>query len=213
MENSENISPNYSDDYSKEETKIMRKTKYFREPLFSKMMAAIRKVRGTSGKHRVKEVAEETGIPCRTLRRYVELSMDDDIVSPFYHPLACNEKPIGWKFRNKYKNQRIQSKHGKQTTQSKSQKETRPSNCKNKRSQSKEESHVLAWSMGKGTAPAASHTAVITLQAEQMSKQTTPVHRWVAVIRWFIGLVLLHPNSAHGKQINLYFTCIIYPLC
>lgn len=102
MENVESIDFNYIGNDSKTQQKRMRKTKYSREPLFSKMMEAIRKVRESS--RSVKAVAEESGFPCRTLRRYVELSMDDTVTSPFYFPLACDEAPIGRKFRQKLKN-------------------------------------------------------------------------------------------------------------
>ena len=108
MENVKSSVTNCNGNNSKTQQKKMRKTKYSREPLLSKMMDAIRKVRECS--RSIKEVAEETGFPCRTLRRYVELSMDDSVTSPFYFPLACDEAPIGRKFRQKFKNRAMQRK-------------------------------------------------------------------------------------------------------
>lgn len=89
--------------------KRIRKTKYFREPLLSQMMGAIHEVRDKT--RSVQEVAQERNLPCRTLRRYVEMSMDMGIISPFYYPLAINETPIG----RKKKVHRFQYEHAQNT--------------------------------------------------------------------------------------------------
>ena len=133
----------------------MRKTKYSREPLLSKMMEAIRKVRETS--RSVKDVAEETGFPCRTLRRYVELSMDDTVTSPFYFPLACNEAPIGRKFRQKLKNKAMQRKEASQVTVQ----------------------AVNSVASGTSALPIVEPLSEITASTEKMPHQSSPMHGWV----------------------------------
>lgn len=57
-----------------------RKSKYLTEPHFSAMMQAIKKVRFEGWK--VTQACTEYRVPNRSLRRYVEVSMDES--SPFY---------------------------------------------------------------------------------------------------------------------------------
>ena len=116
MANSENVSVNISMNFGnlkkravKSGKRFQRRSKYFDEPLFTKMMEAIRDVRENS--RGIMEVADARNFPERTLRRYVELSMNADIVSPFYFPMGRDEIPIGRKLQQQQKQKQTEMAH------------------------------------------------------------------------------------------------------
>ena len=76
-------------------------SKYSREPLRSRLMDAVRKVRDTY--RSIADVAKETGIPQTTIYRFVELNKDESLIS---------QAPIGRTFSKRLKNKAMQRKKG-----------------------------------------------------------------------------------------------------